>query len=161
MLRIEDKRQETEMSQFSDDESFDEKTRQTLNRKALRIYVAGPLRNGQDARRMKKLGMTLRNEGYDVYMACDLDERNPKIRFERDISEIDKRDLLVAHFEKMTFGTIFEIGYAFARGKKVILLSKMRELEKHPFVMNGCKLISSSVEDLIKILRNETARATC
>ena len=139
----------------SSDTNHDQKVKQSHCTGALSIYIAGPLRNSFDAQKMRKLGMILMKEGYDVYMACDLDEKNPKARFETDISEIDRRDILVASFDKMTFGTIFECGYAFAKGKKVLILSKMSELKDHPFVMNGCKLLGSSVEELMTMLRNE------
>lgn len=119
--------------------------------KKVKVFVAGSYnfpREGE-VEKMKTLGNLLRSLGFHVYMACELEEKDHVKRFERDLKEVESSDIVVAQFERYTFGTLFECGYAYAKGKPVYVLSLLEELKDHPFILGGCHLVRSR-EQLIQ-----------
>ncbi len=110
-----------------------------------KMFIAGPYNFPEEGEveKMRTLGELMRNRGFEVYMACELKEEDHVERFKKDLEELESSDVVVAQFERYTFGTLFECGYAYAKGKPVYVLSSIRELEDHPFILGGCQLLKS------------------
>ncbi len=73
--------------------------------------------------------------------------------------KIDNSDLVIAIFPQISFGTSFELGYATAKNKKVILISSeymLETLNKHPVICskNITPVSFISYENIKKIVSN-------
>jgi nucleoside 2-deoxyribosyltransferase len=90
------------------------------------IYLAGPwfdkrANNLYDA--VKDIYNTLKNDSNYV-LICPRDNVNhtPRDAFDRNVEDIKKCDLVVAMVSRKDVGTAWEIGMAYALGKKIYLL---------------------------------------
>lgn len=121
--------------------------------KKTKVFIAGPYNfpKGREIDKIRMLGEMLRNKGFKVYMACELGETDHIKRFNTDLKELESSDIIVVQFERYTFGTLFECGYAYAKGKTVYILSSIKELDNYPFILGSCRLLRS-IEELLREL---------
>jgi nucleoside 2-deoxyribosyltransferase len=70
---------------------------------------------------------------------------------ERDLEDIQKCDVVIAYLPKLSAGTCMEIFYAKRRGKKVIVISGMKDLS--PWVVVHSDVILGSIEELEDALK--------
>lgn len=99
----------------------------------MKIYLASPFFNEIERNTMERVLKVLRNSGYEVFAPYEFIVPNAwdisnsewgKIIFNGDVSEIDGSDVIVAinHGLRSDSGTAFEVGYAFAKNKKIFVV---------------------------------------
>lgn len=132
------------------------------------IYLAGSCASEQRTL-MTKIAKTLRDNDYDVYCPFELkipnawdisqEEWGQKV-FESDIAALDKADifLMITPGRIGSAGTNWEQGYAYAKGKKVIVF---QVTEAHTSLMTyaGSTMflnttVDSVCKDVIEVLDN-------
>jgi len=98
-------------------------------KKGDKVYLAYAVTNGHPGRRcMCDLAHWLREHRYKVTepSACLL----PEILVDGAIAALDEANILIADISAYSHGVGFEIGYAYARDKKVIVTCSAGEYEK-------------------------------
>ena len=109
-----------------------------------KIYLASSL-NPEMRGESLKARTILENAGFEVYYPLDYTIPNawdyPNTEwglmvFQNDIAAIDKCDYLVllTHGRNSTAGDNWEAGYAFAKGKKVIVVEMFTDEDQHPIM---------------------------
>ena len=99
----------------------------------MKIYLASPFDTEEKRENALKAKRLLKDKQFDVYLPLEhaipnaWDYPNAEwgaMVFAQDIAAIEGADIVVAlsYGRESTAGTNFEIGYAFAKGKKVILV---------------------------------------
>lgn len=99
-----------------------------------KVYLASPFFNEKEIERMGKVRDILRAKGLDVFVPNE--HQNPELEFGsvewrkatfcNDVNGIDRADIVVAVICNGNYddsGTAWEIGYAFATDKPVILVN--------------------------------------
>jgi nucleoside 2-deoxyribosyltransferase len=91
----------------------------------MKIYLAGPLFTTPERDWNVSLANLLRAGGHDVYLPQEnpADERTGRAIFEKDLGGLDWAEAVVAIMDGADpdSGTCWECGYAYARGKPVLL----------------------------------------
>ena len=91
----------------------------------MRIYLAGPLFTTPEREWNVGLAARLRAGGHEVFVPQDhpVAERTGRAIFRRDLGGLDWADTVVAIMDGADpdSGTCWECGYAYARGKTVVL----------------------------------------
>ena len=103
-----------------------------------KIYLAAPFFNESEIARVDKVKKILRDKGLDVFVP--MEHQNPqfefgsmewrKATFKNDVDHIDWADLVVAIIANGNYddsGTAWELGYAYATNKPVILVNPTGE----------------------------------
>ena len=103
-----------------------------------KIYLAAPFFNENEIARVDKVKKILRDKGLDVFVP--MEHQNPqfefgsmewrKATFKNDVDHIDWADLVVAIIANGNYddsGTAWELGYAYATNKPVILVNPTGE----------------------------------
>lgn len=103
-----------------------------------KIYLAAPFFNESEIARVDKVKEILRNKGLEVFVP--MEHQNPqfefgsmewrKATFKNDVDHIDWADLVVAIIANGNYddsGTAWELGYAYATNKPVILVNPTGE----------------------------------
>lgn len=103
-----------------------------------RVYLASPFFDEMEITRMEKVRDILRAKGLDVFVPNE--HQSPELEFgskewrevtfNSDVRHIDKADVVVAINSKGNFddsGTMWEIGYAYATGKPVVVVNTTGE----------------------------------
>lgn len=112
--------------------------RKTLDKiRAKRIYLASPFFNDDELLDMVKVLGTLRNKGLNVFSPYENQNKQLEFAsdpwreatFNSDVSNIDSADVVVAiaNGNYMDSGTAWEIGYAYANKKPIILVNLNKE----------------------------------
>ena len=60
----------------------------------------------------------------------------PNEILERDLGDVREADIILACISEISVGTLFELGYAYALGKDlvIVLMGKMKHYNNHPFI---------------------------
>lgn len=127
------------------------------------VYLAAPLFDNMELDRNRTVCNILESEGFKVYMPQrDSGEAamgaDRKKLFVDDIQGIEQSDIVVALLDGRVpdEGTVFEMGYAYARGKEVyaILTDRRSFMNGHLNVMleYGAKHIFSSVRQMLRYI---------
>jgi len=97
----------------------------------MRLFLAGPFFNDEEVERLDKVKTSLEKMGFEIYSTS---HRNSRInlgdpgeknrRFKLLCDDIRKCDGVFAVLDGKDAGTIWEMGYAFAVGKPVIVFSE-------------------------------------
>lgn len=66
--------------------------------------------------------------------------------FTRDVSDIDKADIIFCYLTKHSIGTCWELGYAYANNKYIIVVTTDEFIE-HPFLSESANYITTNYED--------------
>ena len=103
-----------------------------------KIYLAAPFFNENEIARVDKVKEILRNKGLEVFVP--MEHQNPELEFgsmewrkatfKNDVDHIDWADLVVAIIANGNYddsGTAWELGYAYATNKPVILVNPTGE----------------------------------
>lgn len=94
----------------------------------MKIYLAGPLFNEPERVFNHRIAEILRESGYEVWLpqenfpaAVESEEEKKRV-FEADLKALKSCELVVAVLEGecIDSGTVFEVGYAYARGIPVV-----------------------------------------
>lgn len=92
----------------------------------------------------------------DTYEPSLANLTNPSAIFGRDLAMINDADfLLVCSLRERVFskGTMFEIGYAYAKDKLIVLVSKEPGIVEHPFLVRSC-VIYPTLEDAYEFIES-------
>lgn len=118
-------------------EKVEETERKTANTNK-KVYLASPFFNDEELLDMAKVCGCLRNKGLDVFAPyenqnkqlefCSKEWRNAT--FKSDIDHIDNADIVVAvvNGNYCDSGTAWEIGYAYATKKPIIVVNLRKEI---------------------------------
>lgn len=97
------------------------------------IYIAGPFFNEDQVALVEAIEAVLtfnnmpfyspRSEGVLFHMTQEEKAARMKYIFDKNIEMLDKCDKVVAIIDNYDTGTVFEIGYAFAKEKKIITVT--------------------------------------
>ena len=91
----------------------------------MKIYLAGPLFTTPEREFIAQLATRLRTAGHDVWVPHEnpASERTGKAIFEKDLEGLDGAEGVVAIMDGADpdSGTCWECGYAYAKGKPVVL----------------------------------------
>ena len=91
----------------------------------MKLYLAGPLFSRAERNFNEQLEALLEVAGFETWLPQDIEPREstPKAIFEMDLEGIDWCDTVVACMDgpDADSGTAWECGYAFARGKHILL----------------------------------------
>ncbi len=101
----------------------------------IKVYVACPMNPGHRESE-ERVVKALRLRGYNVYFPAEFKVPdawslpNPewgKAVFDKDMEELDMADVVVLLYygQETATGSIWEAGYAYGKGKKVILVEMM------------------------------------
>ena len=88
-------------------------------------YIAGPLFNEKEREFLEEINSVCRAIGISTYLPSQdgglLNQDNDDEVFQTDIEALNKADIVVASLNGVDVdsGTAFELGYAFAKGKKL------------------------------------------
>ena len=99
-----------------------------------KIYLASPIFNSEETNKLEIVKTILRDKGLDVYVPNE--HQNPQLEFgslewraatfKSDVDAIDNCDVMVAINCQGNYddaGTMWEIGYAFAKGIPVVVFN--------------------------------------
>lgn len=124
----------------------------------LKVYVALPMIHMKDFSFNKKFIKLLEDLGFEVLSkwVIKFEEENPREVFERDISTIEKCDILIADVTFPSHGVGMEIMYAFIKGKRIIVTAKKGSKISYMILgMPGVRVIYyNTLSDLEKELRD-------
>lgn len=69
---------------------------------------------------------------------------------------IDQSDWVLANFlgaEKISVGTVWELGYAYHARKKIIVLMSKEDIHNHPFTRRGVDMFTDDIEQVIEFFK--------
>lgn len=91
----------------------------------MKIYMAGPLFSTAELAFNRELAALLRGKGHQVFLPQEHEQRKdlPKAIFESDVKGLDGAEVVVACLDgpDPDSGTCWELGYAYAKGKRSIV----------------------------------------
>ena len=131
-----------------------------------RIYLASPLFSEGERRYNTYLADVLRKNFFSVYLPQEFDdtaeargEDRERMIYDKNLSELKKADIVVGVIDgsDVDSGTAWEMGYAFACGKRVIALRtdfrKFGVNERVNLMLEMEAKVVISVENLVEILK--------
>ncbi len=127
-------------------------------------YIAGPLFNAKEREFLEDINSVCQAIGISTYLPARdgglLSQDNSNEVFQTDIKALNKADILVANLNGVDVdsGTAFELGYAFAQGKKLFgLHTDFRTFsptsEVNLMLLKSC-VICHSLQELDTALRD-------
>lgn len=130
----------------------------------MKVYIAGPLCNEPERKQVEELDLVCRELGFDTFLPHrDAGLWKEGVSFkeiaEKDLGGFDGCDLVVANLNGFNVGagTAFEVGYAYAKGIKVIGIKTDRDvdesIEEISAIIMGAIKIVGSVDELRKELK--------
>lgn len=120
-----------------------------------RFYLASPLFTAKEKDRILEVSTYLRSLGYEVYSPMEHTVPNAwsisnsdwaKAVFEEDVRELDASDKVIVIYDGLysDTGTAWEVGYAYAKGKKIYILCN-EDLNEKVRTANNSTLSSLSI----------------
>lgn len=79
---------------------------------------------------------------------------HPRMIVSKDMLDIEQCDLVVVNLlgaTKVSQGTIWEMGYAKAKGKQIVLITDRDNPHNSPFISEGANIIVDNLEDAVMI----------
>jgi len=130
---------------------------------AARVYIAAPLFSTAEQEYNRRLCAELERRGYVVTLPQRDCTGGREEIFRRCLSEIRRAEVLVAVLEgaRCDDGTAFEVGYAYALGKRILgLRTDFRNCGEHGARVNlmlekACERLCSSEEELFEVLEGD------
>ncbi len=127
------------------------------------VYIAGPLFNEKEREFLEEINAVCRAIGLSTYLPSQdgglLNQDNDDEVFQMDIKALNKADIVVASLNGVDVdsGTAFELGYAYAKGKKLFgLHTDFRTFsptsEVNLMLLKSC-IICHSLQELDTALR--------
>jgi len=120
--------------------------------KKVKVYVAGPFFTQAEERFMREVKEGLSGAGVEVRTPLDIGyvAGGSAEVFEADLQAIRECDTLVAILDGHDAGTMCEIGYARALGKRVVGIWTDKERRLDSFVQWLCDEVGTSLKELRK-----------
>ncbi len=131
------------------------------------VYVAEPLFTPGERKYAEEIDAILRELGYETYLphrdagVFERGKSSSRKFFEHDLELLKKCDFVVAILNgtDVDSGTAWEIGYAYAQGKKIFgILEDTRKPSLdllNPMIVNSMSEIATDKNTMIKILEKE------
>lgn len=144
-----------------------------------KVYLSGPItglhygpaRYGwrKDFAELLEPGITvlspMRHEGHLAEMQVPIEEKSlpkglfshPKMIVEKDFLDIDESTVMVVNLlgaEKISQGTLVEIGYAAARGKTIVTIREDGNVHNSPFVTECSAVICTTLPEAAAIVNS-------
>lgn len=124
----------------------------------MKIYLASPFFNEREISNINKAVEILRDKGLEVFIPMEHDVENKESLtnaqwaekiFEIDRNGIDECDAVVLLYGGMysDSGTAWECGYAYAKGKKVVVCC-YEDTETNLMIVNGCNSFLDGIDAL-------------
>lgn len=119
----------------------------------VKIYLAHPSFLREKGFQMERM---LRSDGFFVINPLRIGEKHMTLEetLHKDLDLINQADILVAYLPEKSGGVMFELFYAFAWGKKVYIVTKLRNRSFLKFVGE----IDSTFKNLRAKLKNERVK---
>ncbi|MDD4697647.1 MAG: PfkB family carbohydrate kinase [Fermentimonas sp.] len=120
-----------------------------IKKSVKRVYLAGPFYTLSERWLINQLRNSLIDFGNKVFSPLhDVGIIDPSDIYteskdisEKDLAGLDKCDVVLAVFSGMDAGTLFEIGYAISKNKKVVILSEnVNNNDLTMFIGTGCEI---------------------
>lgn len=128
----------------------------------MKVYIAGPLCSEKERKFVEKIERICKKLGFDTYLPhrdCGLVAFKSDIAraFEDDVKALDECNIVVAslNFENIGAGTSWELGYAYAKGKRLIGIrteEKDSEIDKLSAMLLGSVKMVRNFKELKKVL---------
>ena len=133
------------------------------------IYLAGPISNNtyNEATNWRRYCIDNLKDKYNVISPIDVrhnsfGENNLTFKsaelnetafdiFLKDIRYVEAADIILLYIDKPSYGTGFELGYAFNL-KKIIVTVASADIAEHPFVKIPSDFDFKSIEEAVKFL---------
>lgn len=98
----------------------------------MKIYLASGWFNEEQERRVKKAEQILRDAGHEVFSPREHQNEDiefgtkewRKATFQNDVDHVDWCDIIVAIYNEEDSGTMWELGYAYAKGKPSVVVNE-------------------------------------
>jgi len=133
-----------------------------LNRKQFKnkVYLAGPFFNTSQRWQIEDSKVQLEKLGFDVFSPIhDVGIGETEDIAQKDLEGLDWADSVFAVLNGYDPGTVFEIGYAIAKGKRVVLFSEQKdEVNLTMFKGSGCLLyddITTALYNLVWLVTSK------
>jgi nucleoside 2-deoxyribosyltransferase len=127
-----------------------------LNKRAFKnkVYLAGPFFNTSQRWHIEDTKMQLEKLGFDVFSPIhEVGEGEANYIAQEDLKGLDNADSIFAILNGYDPGTVFEIGYAIAKGKKVVLFSEQTdEVNLTMFKGSGCLIFNDITTSLYNLV---------
>lgn len=130
------------------------------------VYIAGPLFTQGERDLLEQIEQVCRKHGYQTYLphrdagVFVRGETPSSFFFDKDVIELEKADLVVAVLNgiEVDSGTAWEMGYAYARAKRLIgYVSDSRRYDPaqqfNPMVINSLNGLAQSLDELEALLQ--------
>ena len=129
------------------------------------VYIAGPLFTQGERDLLEQIDGLCRKHGFQTYLphrdagVFVRGETPSRFFFDKDVVELEKADLVIAVLNgiEVDSGTAWEMGYAYARAKRLIgYVSDSRRYDPaqqlNPMVINSLGWLAQSLEELEAML---------
>lgn len=125
----------------------------------MKIYLASPFFNEREIENISQAVEILKRKGYEVFVPMEHDVENKENLtnaqwaeeiFKIDRNGIDNSDVVVLLYGGMysDSGTAWECGYAYAKGKKVVVCCYNIE-QTNLMIVNGCHAFLNGIDALL------------
>jgi nucleoside 2-deoxyribosyltransferase len=120
------------------------------------VYLAGPFFCLSERWLIEETIKYLTQAGIEVFSPLHQNGRGePKVVAPKDLEGLNKCDIIFAIVDNLDSGTLFEIGYAVSRNKKVIIFNQKEPVEKLKMIIgSGCTVETDYVTAIYKTIWN-------
>lgn len=123
-----------------------------------KVYLACPMKPSYRESE-KRIAKILRFRGYNVYFPAEYKVPDAwelpnhmwgRAVFEHDMEELDNADVVVVLYygQETATGSIWEAGYAYGKGKKVILVEMLGGIKDSLMIFNGAYAVLQGEKEL-------------
>jgi nucleoside deoxyribosyltransferase len=136
----------------------------------MRVYIASPFFNEKQLELVKKIEHELEAHSIQYYsprldgvlkdMSREERRKNAQMIYNRNIENIEDSDWILAVIDNFDPGTVFEIGFAAAIGKRIVTLSN----ENYGLNVMLAQCVEAhvlNVNDAVTIINGELPSAAC
>lgn len=82
---------------------------------------------------------------------------HPKMIVSKDMLDVEQSDLVVVNLlgaDKVSQGTVWEMGYAKGKGKQIVLITDKGNVHTSPFVSESANVVVDNLEDAARIVNS-------
>lgn len=125
-----------------------------------KVYIASPFFNEKQVQRVEYVENILKENNIpffsprSIQFYNDFGELDGEKIFENDVKELNNADIIIALVDDKDMGTSFEIGYAHAKGKRIILVL-FEDFTSKTNIMLACAGPLIDYKNIVKEYHNE------
>ena len=128
--------------------------------KIKKIYIAGPFFNPAEIKVIEEIKKTCENAELEYYSPKDEMLYNSKTDspekatecFNSNIEAMNNNDFMVAVIDNHDAGTLFEMGYFYAKYKRILAFSSVPERQVNLMLAQGCLGFANGQRELLDAL---------